>query len=360
MILLLPAKMDGQKSDNISVTVDILKKTPDTRFVKPKVTFLDNSAGCSIRNEDGWTAETPAEYYFTVNVPASNATGPTVLVDMKGTEVRRIIMPGQPDAEYEMIDGKLKIALVKKASNIRHLWSSWTDDDRTDVQFPWNWSERRDGKYVDPEPLYENRNLAHIAYAIGAREVFKEWDITNYLNKNFPGKGDAAAVGYENNFPQQHEDYPPHIHIWFKWPDWRGYNTHIYMDDKGQVTGTWIITPKNERYYPKPGVWQEKKDDEERVVFLLRYTRSGTVEMKKTVNDQVYTLKIKPGDVKNLIVLKDKKPIKSISIKEFDPVEGRMAIQTCDLRTKRMRTESLGVDPDLAGGDRKITETNCR
>ncbi|HLP74005.1 MAG TPA: hypothetical protein VK155_13950, partial [Bacteroidales bacterium] len=341
LCLLLTVGTNAQKTDLIPVTVDILKSKPDKNLVHPEVQFLSNSEGCSIRSEDGWTAETPAEYYFTVNVPASNGSAPVVLVDMKGMEVRRVIMPGETNAKYEMVNGMVKITLVRKAGNIRHLWSSWTDQDRTDVQFPWNWTGRRDGKYVDPEPLYENRNLAHIAYAIGAREVYREWDITNYLNKNFPGKGDAAAVGYENNFPQRHEDYPPHIHIWFKWPDWRGYNTHIYMDDKGQVTGTWVIAPSNERSYPKPGEWQAKKDDEEKVVFWLRYTKKGTVEMKKTEKDPVYTLRIKPGDVKNLSVMKDNKPFKTVHIATFDPVAGKMVIKTCDLRTKKIRTETL-------------------
>jgi hypothetical protein len=356
VLIFAGGKTYSQKNGTIPVTVDILKARPDRKFVSPEVRFLDNSAGCTIRNEDGWTAETPSEYYFTVNVPADNESAPTVLVDMKGVAVRRVIMPGADNAQFENIDGKIRLTLVKKSGNIRHLWSTWTDQDRTDIQFPWNWVERRDGKYVDPEPLYENRNLAHIVYAIGAREVFREWDITNYLEKNFPGKGDAAAIGYENNFPQQHEDYPPHVHIWFKWPDWRGYNTHIYPDDNGKITNTWVITPSNERYYPKAGDWQEKKDDQERVVFYLRYTRAGTIEMQKTKNDPVYALKISDGDVKSLIILKSKKAIKTIRIAAFDPTVAKLVIETKDLKTGKLKTETLVTDPDTGGGKREISE----
>ncbi len=347
-----------QGTGYVEVTVVILKAKPDSKMVRPALTFINDAAGCSIHDEDGWTGETPAEYYFTVRIPDRNEKAPTVLVDMKGIAVRRVLMPGKSDPAFESVEAGIKITLVKNTGNIRHIWSNWTDQAGTDIQFPWNWTERRDGRYADPEPLYINRNLAQIVYAIGAREVYSEWDISNYLEKNFPGNGDAAAIGYENNFPRRHEDYPPHIHIWFKWPDWRGYNTHLYMDDKGEIHDCWIITPSGSNFHPGAGEWQEKKDDEERIVFYVRFTESGAIEMQKTKNDPVYTLKIDPRDVNKLTVLKDKIPVKSIHIGFFDPTISRLEIETCDLRTKRMKVEVLVADRDTGGGKRIITETD--
>lgn len=359
-MLLVCWKQDPEKPEYVAVTVNILKAIPDSKFVHPEIRFAADSSGCKIRNEDGWTSETPSEFYFTINVPRGNENPPAVLVDMKGVKVRRVIMPGEPDAKYEMAGSSLRIRLVRESGDIRHLWSDWTDQFRTDVQFPWNWTERRDGRYADPEPLYTNRNIAHIAYAIGAREVYRDWDMTNYLEKNFPGKGDAAAVGYENNFPRRHEDYPPHIHIWFKWPDWRGYNTHLYMDDNGEVHSCWVITPSGEKLYPEAGEWQPKKDDEERIVFYVRYTETGSVDMWKSKNDPVYSLKIFPGDVSRMTVLKNNKPFKLIHIASFDPEAAKIVIEVCNLKSKTIRTETLITDRDTAGGKRQISETRYR
>ncbi|HLP73794.1 MAG TPA: hypothetical protein VK155_12885, partial [Bacteroidales bacterium] len=65
-------------------------------------------------------------------------------------------------------------------------------------------------------------------------------------------------------------------------------------------------------------------------------------------------------DVKNLSVMKDNKPFKTVHIATFDPVAGKMVIKTCDLRTKKIRTETLVTDPDLGNGKRQIIETTLK
>jgi hypothetical protein len=52
----------------------------------------------------------------------------------------------------------------------------------------------------------------------------------------WPGVRIARVFGTDGNFPNGHEDYPPHFHIMLAWPGWLGTQAgHFQLDDAGRI-----------------------------------------------------------------------------------------------------------------------------
>jgi hypothetical protein len=342
LVVVLSASAHAQ---SVTVTAKLVKAEIDTPLVDPAVRLVADSSGCILYNEPGYWDENAGEFYFSVRVPAENQVGPVVEVDMKGAPVDRVLVPHDEEIDVQSVNGKLRFRLPKKAGNLLSVVSRLHQRPNLNIIHFWNARHRRAGLYAEPEPWPHREILAHMSYKFAAKQAFRFMDMSDHIAANFPGQGYANASGFETNYPEQHKDYPPHIHLWFQWPNWKGYVTHYYMDRDGRITACSVTEPDGNWSQLAPDTWLAAEDSTGQAVFYTRYTSGGALEIKKRLSTPVYQLRL--DDLRRARILRGGTTIAEIKLVEYDPLEAKIVVHIIDYLNRKRITEKVIADPDL-------------
>jgi hypothetical protein len=226
------------------------------------------------------------------------------------------------------------------------------NDPYLQIHCAWNAPQRAGGPYASA--AWPRGALAtERALLFAARQVLRdEWKIGPMIAAEHPGGGHAQLAEAETNFYREHTDHPPHLHINFIWPKWSGHvNTHFLTTEDGRVSEPWIIwwvkgCEGGERN-PPAGTWWPELDQHCRPVWWQTWTEDGAIELKRTKDAPVYTLRARDiaGDLSGADVYLDAKPIYAVEITEYDPITLRMVVRIADLRGRKLITETFRGDP---------------
>ena len=93
--------------------------------------------------------------------------------------------------------------------------------------------ERRAGKYASGE-FPEIQRAAALNLEFGLREAIRDLKLDRDVASR--GLGKIHLMGFDTNNPLGHEDYPPHIHLILRWPNFAGSQApHYYLSDDGRL-----------------------------------------------------------------------------------------------------------------------------
>jgi hypothetical protein len=231
---------------------------------------------------------------------------------------------------------------------------SWQEGPRLTVIEFWNDPSRAACDYGrNPWPRAEL--AAQRAYVLAARQVLDdEWDISNWIEANRPGRGGARIHGAETNCPGGHRDFPPHIHVFYLSIDnngaWRHINSHHYPNSRGQIEYSFIIanTCDQTTSYDQPaGAWVNVLDDRCSTVWQQRYTTSGELQLRRSASSPTYTLRMRSisGDLSAIDIVLGSQAIYTIQVTEYDPLRYRMSASIRDIRNGVTYDENWRGDP---------------
>ena len=231
---------------------------------------------------------------------------------------------------------------------------TWNEGPHIVVAEYWNAPSRAGCDYA-ANPWPQAQLAAERAYVLGARQVLRdEWDIGGWISQNRPAS-QARIHGAETNCPNQHFDYPPHVHVFDAVTPagsstWQMLNSHHHMDARGKIYDNLVIPSicgQNQLFYVADNTWLGMLDEACTAVWQQRYTAAGDLELRRSATAPVYTLRSTGtnGDLSSLDVLLSGAVVYRIDITEYDPIAFHMVAKITDTRKNTMATETWTGDP---------------
>jgi hypothetical protein len=241
----------------------------------------------------------------------------------------------------------------------------WTEGENIRLSAVWNLPERAGGDYSASS--WPRGELAtDRAFLFAARQVLRdEWNISSVIASEHPGGGFAQLAEAETNFFRDHRDSPAHFHINFIWPNFSGHvNTHFWTNADGTVRRAFVLYSvpgcSSGQTYPAAGSWWAELDQNCRPVWLQSWTADGAVQLKRSENAPIYTLRGHSvnGDLSSSEVYLGSEKIYAVDIVEYDAANLRMLIRISDYRRNKLITETFTgtVNPWRALANRTIEE----
>jgi hypothetical protein len=155
-----------------------------------------------------------------------------------------------------------------------------------------NWEVRRAGNYRKG-PWPADAIQAQLNCLFAAREMCR---VMGYAGASNPGfVGDIRLYGFETNFPNGHEDFPPHFHIMLAWPGWLGTQAgHFRLDNTGRILKNELQADDGKKVHRcdyGPGDVCPMRDRNGKVGFELIITEGGRgVIMRRAAGEPEYQL----------------------------------------------------------------------
>jgi len=185
-------------------------------------------------SDTAYHGENPREIYFHVSVPTNRAVIPNIRVDVGGTAIRDVIVEKNRvrfTAAAGVVTFDLPVVFRARSSTVEVQTSlEWPGMVlRIEHAFP----ERRAGKYATGEFPGVQRAAA-LNLEFGLREAIRELKLDREVASR--GLGKIHLMGFDTNDPLGHEDYPPHIHLILRWPNFAGSQApHYYINGEGRL-----------------------------------------------------------------------------------------------------------------------------
>jgi hypothetical protein len=229
-----PISAIGQTPPLAVVGVKLIKSDPRPGASAFRVQLPADCADCSLVSDPAYHGENPREIYFHVSVPSSRAVIPNIRVDVGETAIRDVIVEKNRvrfTAAGGVITFDLPVVFRARSSTVEVQTSlEWPGVVlRIEHAFP----ERRAGKYATGEfPAVQRAAALNLEF--GLREAIRELKLDREVASR--GLGKIHLMGFDSNDPLGHEDYPPHIHLILRWPNFAGSQApHYYIDGRGRL-----------------------------------------------------------------------------------------------------------------------------
>jgi hypothetical protein len=253
---------------------------------QPEVRVLDNADQWRLLCEEAWTSVNAREFYFTVQADAS-LPPPTVEARWPGVRIARVL---GADGKAEPInDGvRFKMRKGRAPTSVKTPLSCGS----IHMAIFHNWEVRRAGNYRKG-PWPADAIQAQLNFLFAAREMCRAM---GYASNTDPGfVGDIRLYGFETNFPNGHEDYPPHFHIMLAWPGWLGTQAgHFRLDDAGRILRNELQADDGKKVHRRdygPGEVCAMRDRTGKTGFELIITEGGRgVIMRRAAGEPEYQL----------------------------------------------------------------------
>lgn len=245
----------------------ITKEVP-SKTDAPTLTVPD---GWKICPDEKWTGLNPREYYFTLETKQKNPADPVVQVVWPNVSIGAVY----GGTDVKKIDGGVEFQ-VTSANAPTAFTSILPPFGAVRMGIFHNVKGMQAGPYRGL-PYPEKQIAAQLNYLFAAREMMREAGFT----------ASSAAVdavinlyGFETNFPNGHEDFPPHFHIMTMWDSWRNIQaTHFILDENGKIT-------ENNHYVVVNGAVDRGKS--------VKYAPGEPLDLTDRTGETRFTLSILP------------------------------------------------------------------
>lgn len=264
----------------------LVKADLEPARTQPEVRVLDNAGQWRLLREEAWTGSNAREFFFTLQSDG-NLPPPTVEVRWPGVPIGRVL---GADGKAETIgDGvRFRMRKVRAPTSVR----TSLDYGSIHMAVFHNWEVRRAGRYrAGPWPA--DAIQAQLNFLFAAREMCRAMGYADTADPGFVG--DIRLYGFETNFPNGHEDHPPHFHIMLAWPGWTNTQAaHFRLDDTGRILRNELQADdgrKVHRHDYAPGDICPMRDRNGQLGFELILTEGGRgVIMRRDAGGPEYQL----------------------------------------------------------------------
>ena len=230
----VPTTATGQAPSLAVVGIKLIKSTADQSTHSFQVQLPTDCGECSLVNDPAYRGENPREIYFHVRVPSKQPIIRNIVVDVGACAIGAVIVeknriPFTRDGGVVQFD--LPVAPRARSSTVEVQTSlEWPGIVlRIEHAFP----ERRAGKYAAGE-FPGIQRAAALNLEFGLREAIRDLKLDQEVASR--GLGKLHLMGFDTNNPLGHEDYPPHIHLILRWPNFAGSQApHYYLGANGRL-----------------------------------------------------------------------------------------------------------------------------
>ena len=237
----------------------------------PEVRVLDDPEKWRVLHDEKHTGTNRREFYFTVEAEGK-VPPPRVEVRWPGVGIARVL--GAQDTPEKIEEGiRFRLHAGQAPTGVRTMLRYGL----INLCIFHNWEVRRAGPYrAGPWPA--DAIQAQLNFLFAAREMCRAM---GYEDTRDPGfEGDIRLYGFETNFPNGHDDSPPHFHIMLAWPGWLNTQvTHFRLDDRGRILTNDFQTDDGKRVTSRkygPGEVCRMLDKNGKVGFELLTTPDAT------------------------------------------------------------------------------------
>jgi hypothetical protein len=266
--------------------VKLVKADLEPAKTQPEVRVLDKPDRWRLLREEAWTGINPREFYFTLQAD-DKLPPPTVEVSWPSVRIARAL---GADGKAEPVgDGvRFKMSKGRAPTSVK----TSLDYGFIHMAIFHNWKVRRAGNYRKG-PWPSDVIQAQLNFLFAAREMCRAMGYASASNPGFIG--DIRLYGFETNFPNGHEDFPPHFHIMLAWPGWLGTQAgHFRLDDTGRILRNELQADDGKRVQRHdygPGEVCPMRDRNGKIGFELIITEGGRgVIMRRAVGEPEYQL----------------------------------------------------------------------
>lgn len=216
------------------VGVKLLKTDPRQSAPALHVQLPSNCADCSLVGDPAYHGENSREIFFHVRVPSDRAVIKNIRVDVARNAIRAVIVEKNRipfSAAGGIVTFDLPVALRARSSTV---------EVQTSLEWPGivlriehAFVDRRAGKYATGEfPAVQRAAALNLEF--GLREAIRDLKLDREVDTR--GLGKIHLMGFDTNNPLGHEDYPPHIHLILRWPNFAGSQApHYYISGEGRL-----------------------------------------------------------------------------------------------------------------------------
>lgn len=253
------------------VTKAVLGKTD-----APILTVPD---GWEICHDEKWSGLNAREYYFTLETKQKNPADPTVRIVWPNVAIGAVY----GGTDIKKIDNGVEFRVASEKTPTA-FYSNLPPFGAVRMVVFHSVEGMQAGPYRDL-PFPKAQIAAQLNYQFAAREMMRE---AGFTESSATIDAVINLYGFETNYPNGHEDFPPHFHIMTMWDSWRNIQaTHFLLDEKGRITENehYVVTDgavdpeKSVRY--KPGEPLDLTDRTGETRFTLNILTDGTgVEMR--------------------------------------------------------------------------------
>ena len=294
----------------------------------PELTLPD---GWTLLSEEKWTGVNIREYYFTVRSDADGAEPPMIEVHWPAVAI------------HQVVGGE---RVEKTGDGVRFLCAA----PRAPTQFVTNLPpfgavhmvicHNIPGMQAGPHrdhPFPKNQIAAHLNYLFATREMMR---LAGFTDSADSFDGQIYLNGFETNFPNGHQDVPPHFHVITVWDGWKWIQaTHFILSDQGKVLQNdhYVVennvVNKERSITLRPDVPVEMTDRNGTVKFIFRVLTDGSgIAMTCPGSDREYRLT--SGDATRSVTLDTRadtsSPWETVSVSSAvdDPIAGVLTVKT--------------------------------
>lgn len=273
-------------AEGVRCGAKLVKADLEPAKTQPEVRVLENADRWRLLREEAWTGTNAREFYFTLQSDG-NLPPPTVEVRWPGVRVERVL--GADGKAQPVSEGvRLKMRKSRAPTSVK---TSLVCGIIHMAVFH-NWDVRRAGHYrTGPWPA--NAIQAQLNFLFAAREMCRAMGYAGTADPGFVG--DIRLYGFETNFPNGHEDHPPHFHIMLAWPGWLNTQAaHFRLDDAGRIVVNELLADdgkKVNRHDYAAGEVCPMRDRDGKLGFELIVTEGGHgVIMRRAAGKPEYRL----------------------------------------------------------------------
>ena len=283
---LLTATVPVIAPEGVRCGAKLVKADLEPAAVQPEVRVLEKASHWRLLREEAWTGVNAREFYFTLQADG-NLPPPAVEVRWPGVHVERVLgADGAVQRDGDRV--RFKMRKGRAPTSVK----TSLDDGFIHMAVFHNWEARRAGLYrAGPWPA--NAIQAQLNFLFAAREVCRAMGYAHGADPGFTG--DIRLYGFESNFPNGHEDHPPHFHIMLAWPGWLNTQAaHFRLDPDGRILRNELQADDGRKVSRRdfaPGDVCPMRDRNGKVGFELIVTEGGRgVIMRRAAGGPEYRL----------------------------------------------------------------------
>jgi hypothetical protein len=266
------------------VGVKLMRAETGAKAEPFRVELPPGCQGCSVLQGAVYQGQNPREIFFHLRVPASMTSVSGVRVIVGETHVRAVIVEKQR-IPFATAGGAITFdvpVVPQGRSSTVEVQTSLTWPGivlRVEHAFP----DRRAGKYATGEfPVVQRAAALNLEF--GFREALSHLKLDREVETRRLGK--IHLMGFDTNNPLGHEDYPPHIHVILRWPQFAGSQApHYYLSDRGLLLPDVSVTIDGMSYIHATqigkGTWIPAVDYLGETLFETLVTADGGIALRR-------------------------------------------------------------------------------
>lgn len=223
------------------VGIKLLKASPGTIGHLLTISLPADCPVCAVMHGPFYEGENTREIFFYLRIPVSTTVLKRVKVEVGNLDVRAVVV------EKSYIQFRRSGSAISFDIPVQPRARSSTLELQTNLEWPGltvriehAFKDRAAGKYGSSAwPALQRQATLNLEF--GAREAIRALQLDQEVSSR--GLGRIHLMGFDTNDPLGHEDYPPHIHIILRWPDFAGSQApHFYLSSTGTIEGDVTVT----------------------------------------------------------------------------------------------------------------------